>query len=205
MVSHQVLSAKLNVHPNTAGSSPYPSLATWWSNTKRHGSNLPSKPVTYLSAQSGHQVVDHLQNVKTKAVTFTNSSQKRKSLAATAAQGGRRKQELCWALLLGSEGMSVGRQGFSLPGMPRHFQLQICLFKYLKTSYNANLLDGCLYCTMDHAHGVFRRLEMQWWFKNCTPDGEPRKTMFHPDPEAHQIQQQLHLANSCYMMVSKKK
>lgn len=29
--------------------------------------------------------------------------------------------------------------------------------------------------------------------------------MFHPDPEAHQIQQQLHLANSCYMMVSKKK
>lgn len=29
--------------------------------------------------------------------------------------------------------------------------------------------------------------------------------MFHPDPEAHQIQQQLHLANSCYMMVSKEK
>lgn len=29
--------------------------------------------------------------------------------------------------------------------------------------------------------------------------------MFHPDPEAHQIKQQLHLANSCYMMVSKKK
>lgn len=27
--------------------------------------------------------------------------------------------------------------------------------------------------------------------------------MFHPDPEAHQIQQRLHLANSCYMMVSK--
>lgn len=27
--------------------------------------------------------------------------------------------------------------------------------------------------------------------------------MFHPDPEAHQIQQWLHLANSCYMMVSK--
>lgn len=29
--------------------------------------------------------------------------------------------------------------------------------------------------------------------------------MFHPDPEAHQIQQQLHSANSCYMMVSKEK
>lgn len=29
--------------------------------------------------------------------------------------------------------------------------------------------------------------------------------MFHPDPEAHQIPQQLHLANGCYMMVSKEK
>lgn len=28
-----------------------------------------------------------------------------------------------------------------------------------------NLVDGCLYCTMDHAHGVFRRLEMQWCLK----------------------------------------
>lgn len=27
--------------------------------------------------------------------------------------------------------------------------------------------------------------------------------MFHPDPEAHQSQQRLHLANGCYMMVSK--
>lgn len=29
--------------------------------------------------------------------------------------------------------------------------------------------------------------------------------MFHLDPETHQITRQLHLANSCYMMVSKEK
>lgn len=28
------------------------------------------------------------------------------------------------------------------------------------------------------------------------PDGEPRKTMFHQDPEAPQIQQRLHLATA---------